>query len=459
MAQSVAIVGAGIGGLTAAYRLMNAGIKSVIFEASHRVGGRILTRQFDDNTKYELGAEFIDSNHLDIIDLIRELGLELVDIGQRQDSNTKYFVIDYDIPSNPICEYIKTDIFADYQKIFPLVLADRLACWPDEDYNPSNPSVIKFNDIDMATYIDDLCQCLRSDKNGSISKMAQLLKMVYLSETGVEVNLQSSLNLILMMGFSDYHQPNWFGLSNEMFKLKNGTGSLIDKLTKILSESNLCDIRLNTPIVKIKKIDNQYQLTTSSNTTHDYQFIIMTIPFQVYDQIDYAEAQFDVIKQQVIQTAKLGCCTKFAVQFREKFWDTESFYMTNQHQSMFVYQPDKTKPFLIFYLAGNRAKTIDSVTELFDELKKIYPKFDQSSIIINMDTFDWTNCEWCRGAYSTYLTGQYTTIVGKEYDWSNNCSFVGENCDIEFQGYMNGAVLTANAATDRIISICQKNGN
>ena len=40
---SIAIVGGGVAGLTAAYRLQAAGVKPVLFEASSRWGGRMLT--------------------------------------------------------------------------------------------------------------------------------------------------------------------------------------------------------------------------------------------------------------------------------------------------------------------------------------------------------------------------------------------------------------------------------
>jgi protoporphyrinogen oxidase len=39
--RSIAIVGGGVGGLTAAYRLQQHGAKPVLFEASNRWGGRM----------------------------------------------------------------------------------------------------------------------------------------------------------------------------------------------------------------------------------------------------------------------------------------------------------------------------------------------------------------------------------------------------------------------------------
>src|SRR5205809_5958065 len=63
--EPVAILGAGVAGLTAAYRLLQAGISCEIFEGSERTGGRILTKtDFNKDAMFcELGGELVDTNH------------------------------------------------------------------------------------------------------------------------------------------------------------------------------------------------------------------------------------------------------------------------------------------------------------------------------------------------------------------------------------------------------------
>jgi monoamine oxidase len=75
----VAVVGGGIGGLTAAYRLMQAGVEVHLYEAQERFGGRMWTkRDFNkDGMFVELGGELVDSNHTDLIELAKELGVDL----------------------------------------------------------------------------------------------------------------------------------------------------------------------------------------------------------------------------------------------------------------------------------------------------------------------------------------------------------------------------------------------
>ena len=71
----VIIVGAGIAGLTAGYRLQQAGINVRIFDGQNRVGGRMFSLRnfFPDGQVAELGGELIDTGHLHIRKLAGEL--------------------------------------------------------------------------------------------------------------------------------------------------------------------------------------------------------------------------------------------------------------------------------------------------------------------------------------------------------------------------------------------------
>lgn len=74
-AYDVVVVGAGVTGLTAAYRLHQAGLRVVVLEARDRVGGRLWTHTVD-GVRLELGGQWVSPDQTALIDLLDELGLE-----------------------------------------------------------------------------------------------------------------------------------------------------------------------------------------------------------------------------------------------------------------------------------------------------------------------------------------------------------------------------------------------
>src|SRR5688572_13592936 len=86
----VAIVGGGLAGLHAAYRLKQRGLIAALFEASPRIGGRMFTDRAtfaaQAGQHAELGGELIDTSHMTMRDLALELGIELLDYGGGADA-------------------------------------------------------------------------------------------------------------------------------------------------------------------------------------------------------------------------------------------------------------------------------------------------------------------------------------------------------------------------------------
>ncbi|MGH2889668.1 MAG: flavin monoamine oxidase family protein [Solirubrobacteraceae bacterium] len=77
----VVVVGAGLAGLHAAWRLHCAGIEVLVLEARDRVGGRTWSCPLANGSIVERGGEFIAPDHHVLRSLSAELGLELVPHG------------------------------------------------------------------------------------------------------------------------------------------------------------------------------------------------------------------------------------------------------------------------------------------------------------------------------------------------------------------------------------------
>ena len=77
MIKDVIIIGGGLAGLTAAYLLEKKNICPIILEARDRLGGRIQTIRPDEYKRVEMGATWLGKQHHSLIEMIRELGLDL----------------------------------------------------------------------------------------------------------------------------------------------------------------------------------------------------------------------------------------------------------------------------------------------------------------------------------------------------------------------------------------------
>lgn len=79
------VIGGGIAGLTAAYRLQQAGHNVRVLESAERVGGRMITLEWN-GIRFDPGAEFITSGDQYLLEMVKVLGIEdkLVDFSEEQ---------------------------------------------------------------------------------------------------------------------------------------------------------------------------------------------------------------------------------------------------------------------------------------------------------------------------------------------------------------------------------------
>src|SRR5262245_6146771 len=116
-APRIAIVGAGLAGLSCALDLRRAGYSADVYEASDRIGGRCWTIRgaFADGQIAEHGGELIDSGHLQIKQLASALGLTLdnLDAGDAKGSE----ILSYFDGAPYTWEEASTDLKAVWQKL------------------------------------------------------------------------------------------------------------------------------------------------------------------------------------------------------------------------------------------------------------------------------------------------------------------------------------------------------
>src|ERR671937_1727617 len=234
----IAVVGAGLAGLTCAYRLKQAGLVAQVYEASSRIGGRCWTIHDFDPLVAEHGGELIDQGHTAMRQLSQELGLDLDNLLRAQPNGTE----DFFWVNGDKYEYAQLvdDLNGIYQKMHKDVSA---ASYPTlwNNYTPRGW------ELDHMSIIDWLNEPVPNGR--AKSKLGQLLDIAYNIEYGAECSVQSSLNLLYLLGYSGQGQFRTFGPSNEKYHVRGGN----DKVATRHGQALNGQITLRTALTAIRK--------------------------------------------------------------------------------------------------------------------------------------------------------------------------------------------------------------
>ncbi len=449
---TVVVVGAGLAGLSAAYRLKRHGVRAVVLEGSTRLGGRCRTGRglFDENQIIERGGELIDTGHTAVRKLARDLGLDLVDVHRSEPTGSTELYFFDGVP------YTVAHAVADFQAVYPALQADATAAGYPTLYSSFTPEGKALDHLSVRDWINTRVP------GGVASKLGRLLDVAYLIEYGAETTVQSSLNLVYLLSGSRDTELDVFGASDERFKVQGGNDLLVQGLAAELGDqvrtaARLTSIRTNADGTITLGVDGV------AGRRIDADQVVVTIPFTMLRQVDITHAGFDAVKTKAIRELELGSNTKLHLQFQRRRWNelggTGTTFADTGYQSTWEATRGQAgrAGILVDYLGGDVASgfvSADPGASARRFLKQIEPVLAGVARLWNgkavLDA--WLANPWSRGAYAYWRVGQYTGFSGAERERSGNIHFAGEHTSIDFQGYLNGAVQSGIDAATEILA-------
>jgi len=451
----IAVVGAGLAGLTCAYRLQQAGYNAAVYEAHPtRVGGRCWTDHTSFNGQLaEHGGEMIDQGHTAMRQLAQELGFPLDNLLQAQPKGTEdfFYVNNAKYPYSQLL----VDLDAIYQKMHKDVSA---ASYP----TLWNLYTERGWELDHMSIIDWLNETV---PGGAGSNLGSVLNIAYTIEYGAECSEQSSLNLLYLLGYSGHGQFRVFGPSNEKYHVRGGN----DQVPLELESRLVKEINKDHVLTAIKKNSGgSFTLTfengaTTRTTTVDH--VVLAIPFSMLRSVNYMKAGFEQLKITAIKELPMGTNSKLHVQFDDRFWyeakNNGNTYADTGYQNTWEVTRAQSgkKGIPVDYTGGTIGASFGSGTpqeralQFFSQLAPQFPGVDIASHWDGTSaTVDfWTAYPWTKGSYSYWKVGQYTKFSGMEKERQGNCHFAGEHTSQDFQGYLNGGVETGERAAGEIL--------
>ncbi len=441
--ERVVVVGAGLAGLTCAYRLKQGGVTAQVYEASDRLGGRCwsITDKFP-GLVAEHGGELIDTGHIEVRQLAQQLGLQLDNLLQGETNGTEPL---YYFDGAP---YTYAQAAADYNGVYQKLHSDVSAASYPTLYTSSTVRGRELDRMSITQWINE------SVPGGVNSKFGQLLDVAYNIEYGAECADQSSLNLLYLLGYRGQGQVRLFGPSNEKYHVRGGNDQIVTGLANALSGQ----ITRNRELVAIRQTSaGGYTLTFSdglATSTVSADRVVLALPFSILrSSVDYSKAGFSATKQRAIKELGMGTNSKLNVGFSTRQWRTlgnnGDTYADTGYQA--TWEVSRAQPgtagILVDYTGGKIGNTFGSGTpdsrakQFLAQIEPVLPGITKA--YNGCATIDyWPAYRWTKGSYSYYRVGQYQAFSGAEPEISGRCHFAGEHTSQDFQGYLNGAVST-----------------
>lgn len=441
----VAIIGAGIAGLTTAYNLKKKGIDCTLYEASNRTGGRVLTVRdaVVDGAHVDFGAEYVDEVHQEIISMSKELNVELLDMRFDKLIPKLYYFEGRKMGEEDIVNALQP---------FAAQLVKDISSLPEPLHYSNSEKFKAFDDHSVTSYLKSI---------GMSGWLLIFFEMAIVGEYAMEANEQSAINLLIMLStpikYSDHYHV--LGGYHEVYKFKGGSQSFTNALNEQVKER----VNLGHQLKELNKVGEGYELVFDVNgklETNKADIVLLALSVGVLRAMKM-NFKFPARKTQWIEQAGMGNAVKVAMGFNKRVWREQGYQgytFTNVNltefwdSSLLVDIEEGSLSFVGGGIVGDqfaelgypaiREKWLAGADQIFPGLKEVHNG--------QLSKFVWKTYPFTNGSYVAYKQGQWSAFAGVEAEPFENILFAGECCSVAHQGYMNGAAETGRMAAEEI---------
>jgi monoamine oxidase len=447
--DEVVVVGAGIAGLTCAYRLRQAGVAVRVYEAQERIGGRMfsLRNHFADDQVCELGGELIDTGHVRIRALAAELGLMLDDLSA---DPTAAFG---DVWFSGGRRYSEAEILREFAPLAAAIARDAETL-PDEQITYAHPAGTEALDRESMTHW--------LDRNGASGWLRKLIEVAYTTEMGLECEEQSALNFLTFIDHGT-EQFRIFGASDERFHVRGGNDQIPQRLGAALGAS----ITTGCVLEALRRnADGRYVLSFKRGMGAlevRARRVVLATPFTTLRRV-HIDLDMPPAKRRAIADLRYGTNAKLMIGFNERVWRTRDRSSGSTYSDLplqTTWETSRMQPgnagILTNFVGGRHGIEIGEGTPKMQadaaaaELDAIIPNISAARANSREARFHWPSFPWTLGSYACFTPGQWTTIRGAIGERVGDLHFAGEHCAFDNQGFMEGGAETGEWAAAAIL--------
>lgn len=434
----IAVVGAGFGGLAAAYELKCAGYDVCLFESRERVGGRVVSfRDLVPDSVVEGGGEFVGKNHPLWLAYAQKFKLPLTELIDEAEPtaeagpSTKIM-----LKGKTLSEEEARQVHAEMEIGHAALSAESAPIKTDRPW-----------ESEMAAELDRVSLSQRiSDLN--ISETArQGIYTEFLHDMALAPEQMSLLGILAVIkahGEADYWDET------EAFCCELGNQQLAFTLAKELGNR----IHLCEPAVRIEHSDRGCRVTTT-NCNWECDDVVLAVPPSVWKRITFSPDLPDMLRPQ------MGKVVKYLAALKQAFWkqtDGSPELLCDSLLGMVWETASSTKDSVPVGLASFSGGTVaESIHKMVpdqrlakyrSDLETFLPGF--RSNLLNDRFMDWPADQWLQGGYAFPKPGDVTTQWPMLQNGLGRLHFAGEHAGLGFIGFMEGGLVSGASVARRL---------
>jgi monoamine oxidase len=427
----VAVVGAGLAGLTAAFELSRRGATVQVVEARERIGGRVWTiRDPSDGVHVEAGGEFIDKEHSAVRQLAARLKLPLVQVAKSG------FGLALGVEGALRVSSGQQAVWRALARVLrsPLAAYKKSGC----DWNSTAAATIA--KTSLADALDS------ADVTPDIRAAAEALRGFYLADP----DRLSSLVLIdqLIAGGNPGDAT--------MYRVQGGNDRLVDALAGHLRGG----VSLRQAVRAVSQHARGVRLSIESAAGEiselEAQYAVIALPAPHAVSCHFAPPM-PAHQLQALKSLRSGAATKLSLRFEDPWWRRKgrpNAFGSNLAIGAIWETAEEQDAAVLTCLAGASASTalqtlfeaegVDGLVAQLSWLGRPTP-----AKLIGPPVC-WEKEPWSRGGYAIVTPEFDPRLAAALASSHGRLVFAGEHTSRRWQGFMNGAVESGLRAANEI---------
>jgi monoamine oxidase len=448
----VVIVGAGLAGLTCAYRLRQRGVHAQVFEArAGRVGGRCWTaRGFEFGQVAEHGGEFIDTRHRHLLAIVEELGLSL------EDGN------EVELPGDAVSPlwlngrlHDEGDVYAGFGAVVRR-LEQEYERIGDYHHDKASAAARAFDEMTALEWLY---------RNVEDPRLREVIDLGQSGFWGADTSTMSAINLL-----ESYVKP--YPGADERYHVHGGNDRVPRGMARTLDRDT---IRFDAPLRALwRRRDGSYGMRfggVRGPVVADR--VVLCLPFTALREVELAGSGLSSKRRLSIDQLGMGTNAKNHVQL-----DVRPYALGKWSGSMSMDAPFRQSSWdstgtqsgpagLITIWRGGRSgasyptdvphqwaprRIVEANLAAFERgVPGVADAFNGRSWLDS-----WADDPWVRGSYAAFLPGQYTRYWGYLGKAEHGVHFAGEHTSTHSQGYLNGGVESGGRAAREVLAAIRR---